>query len=197
MTSTYPCISCTITILCDIDGTLVENGATIPRAVWAVSKLRRLGLKLRFLTNTSRKPPELIYRMLQDLGFDIETVKIENSVTVCASMLFEQVNNSVWLLVPEAVHHLFDHCPKSTREPDFVVITDVREGFTYAPMNEAYLEIIGGAQIVAPHPTRFSYDDSSQHHLDSGAFIAGLEFGTEKEAIVTGKESTLLVGDNM
>ena len=40
-------------VLCDLDGTLYQDGAAIPGAPEALARLRGAGLCLRFVTNTS------------------------------------------------------------------------------------------------------------------------------------------------
>lgn len=174
-------------ILCDIDGTLVFQGRAISGAAQAVSDLRSAGIILQFLTNISSHPPESIAGQLSDHGFDIRPDEIETSVTACASLLAGDAE-SVWLLVPETVRHLFDRCRKDAENPDVVVVTDVHEGFSYAAMNEAYLKLSKGAQFVVPHRNMYWFNGTARC-LDAGAFIAGLEAATGQTATVTGKPS--------
>lgn len=175
-------------ILCDIDGTLQFQGRAISGAAQAVSDLREAGITLRFLTNISSLPPEGIADQLAELGFDIRAEEIETSVTACASLLAEDADSSVWLLVPDSVRHLFDHCREDSETPDIVVVTDVRDGLSYAAMNEAYLKLAQGARFVVPHRNMYWFNGSARC-LDAGAFITGLEAATGKTATVTGKPS--------
>jgi HAD superfamily hydrolase (TIGR01458 family) len=175
-------------ILCDIDGTLMFQGRAISGAARAVSDLRAAGLALRFLTNISSHPPERIANRLSNHGFDIRPEEIETSVTACASFLAADPESSVWLLVPDSVRHLFDHCRQDMENPDVVVVTDVRDGFSYAAMNEAFLKLSQGARFVVPHRNMCWFDDGARW-LDAGAFIVGLETATGKKATVTGKPS--------
>ncbi|MBU0738372.1 MAG: TIGR01458 family HAD-type hydrolase [Alphaproteobacteria bacterium] len=175
-------------ILCDIDGTLMFGGSAIPGAVEAISELRAAGIALRFLTNISSLAPDALAARLSQHGFDIQAEEIETSVTACASLLARDVDRTVWLLVPDSVRHLFDQCSQTTRNPDTVVVTDVRHGFSYAAMNEAYLMLSQGADFVVPHRTMYSVDERGRY-LDAGAFIAGLEAAIGRKATVTGKPS--------
>lgn len=175
-------------ILCDIDGTLMFGGSAIPGAAQAISELRAAGIALRFLTNISSVAPDTLAARLSEHGFDIHADEIETSVTACASFLSRSVDRSVWLLVPDTVRHLFNHCRQETHKPDTVVVTDVRHGFSYAAMNEAYHLLLQGAQFIAPHRTMYSVDHTGRY-LDAGAFIAGLEAATGRKPMVTGKPS--------
>ena len=58
-------------ILSDIDGTLYFKGAPISGAVETINKLRDLGMKLLFFTNTDSKSPKTVLKILQDYGFNI------------------------------------------------------------------------------------------------------------------------------
>jgi len=175
-------------VLCDIDGTLMFRGRAIPGAAQAVSDLRSAGIILRFLTNISSLPPESIAYELSSNGFDIRSDEIETSVTACASLLGGDAGSSVWLLVPDAVRHLFEECRKDAENPDIVVVTDVRDGFSYAAMNEAYLKLVNGARFIVPHRNMYWFSDTARC-LDAGAFIAGLEAATGQKATVAGKPS--------
>lgn len=174
------------TILCDIDGTLIFKDRPIPGAARAVSEMRSRGLKLRFLTNTSSLPPQAIADKLSGFGFDIGGDEIETSVSACASLLAQRPERSVWLLVPDAVRHLFDRNPQDADHPDDVVVTDVHHGFTYAAMNEAYLKLAAGARLVVPHRNMYWYK-GPEKCLDAGVYIAGLEVATGQTAVLTGK----------
>jgi ribonucleotide monophosphatase NagD (HAD superfamily) len=63
-------------ILTDIDGTLYFKGKPIPNSIETISKLRKAGLKLLFLTNKDSKSPSTVYKTLQEYGFDVNRDEI-------------------------------------------------------------------------------------------------------------------------
>ena len=177
-------------VLCDIEGTLMHRGVPIPGAAGAVRALRARGLALRFLTNIRSQPPQTIAQELAGSGFDIASEEIETSVTACVGFLAAQPRSRVLLMVPVPVRPLFASFPEDAQAPDYVVVTGISHGFTYVAINAAYLALCGGARLVAPHKSLFSFVEmgkGAERYLDAGAFIAGLEVASGQQAIVTGK----------
>mgnify|MGYP001826400176 FL=1 len=59
-------------LLLDLEGVLHEGGTSIPGAVGAVAEIERLGLPIRYLTNTTTKPRHAVAGGLRRLGFPVE-----------------------------------------------------------------------------------------------------------------------------
>ena len=77
-------------------------------------------------------------------------------------------------------------------QADFVVLGDCREGFTYARLNEALRQLMGGACLVALNKGRY-YLAEDGPVLDTGAFATMLEYAASTTAYVVGKPSTELL----
>jgi len=60
--------------------------------------------------------------------------------------------------------------------------------FSYLNLNRAFLELQAGADLYCLHRNRW-WQTASGPRLDAGAFVAGLEYSTGKEATVLGKPS--------
>jgi HAD superfamily hydrolase (TIGR01458 family) len=60
--------------------------------------------------------------------------------------------------------------------------------FTYMNLARAFAEIQSGAELYCLHKNKW-WQTSRGPLLDAGAFVAGLEYATEVEAIVLGKPS--------
>jgi HAD superfamily hydrolase (TIGR01458 family) len=58
--------------------------------------------------------------------------------------------------------------------------------FAYANLNRAFAELRGGARLVCLHKNRW-WQTAAGPLLDSGAFVAGLEYAAGTEAEVVGK----------
>jgi HAD superfamily hydrolase (TIGR01458 family) len=76
---------------------------------------------------------------------------------------------------------------KSDRVHRAVVVGDAGEAFHYASLNRAFRELIDGAVLIALAKNRSFKDDDSSLSLDAGAFVAALEFATQRTALVLGK----------
>jgi HAD superfamily hydrolase (TIGR01458 family) len=177
-------------ILFDIDGTLVGAGKTLPGAPEAVACARRLGLAVRFLTNTTSRGPAQIASDLRSRGFVIEEDEIQTAATACVEYLKSRPGITCHLIMPSSVRPMFDGIATDEREPDVVVICDIGEHFNFQVLNEAFLMLRAGAELVAPQKGLFWFDQDGPK-LDCGSFIVGLEAATGKEATVTGKPSAL------
>jgi HAD superfamily hydrolase (TIGR01450 family) len=69
-----------------------------------------------------------------------------------------------------------------------VVIGDSPDEATYDNLNRAFRLIRGGAQLIAMHKNRWWLTPAGPT-LDSGAYVAGLEYAASVKALVLGKPS--------
>jgi len=67
------------------------------------------------------------------------------------------------------------------------VIGDAGEDFTFDALNAAFRELMRGAEFVALANNRSFMDDDGGISLDTGAFVAALEFSAERKGTVLGK----------
>jgi len=69
-----------------------------------------------------------------------------------------------------------------------VIVGDVGKSWDYDLMNRVFRMVIGGAELVALHKGRY-WQVEDGLRMDIGAFVAGLEYATGKQATVIGKPS--------
>jgi len=65
---------------------------------------------------------------------------------------------------------------------------ETAEVFSYGRLNQAYAELREGARLVCLHKNKW-WQTSRGPLLDSGAFVAGLEYACDRDATVLGKPS--------
>jgi HAD superfamily hydrolase (TIGR01458 family) len=70
--------------------------------------------------------------------------------------------------------------------PDYVLIGDLGEGFTYERLNGAFRHLMEGAELLALQKNRYWQTDVGLS-LDAGPFVAALEFASGEKASVVGK----------
>ena len=75
----------------------------------------------------------------------------------------------------------------SDRANRAVVVGDAGEEFRYASLNRAFRELIAGASLIALAKNRSFKDADGKLSLDAGAFVAALEFASQRTALVLGK----------
>lgn len=177
-------------LLIDIDGTLLHEGRALPGAVEAVQRLRAAGVRLRFMTNTSARPPEQIAGKLRAAGFSVETSEVFSSVQAAALHLATRPDRKCLFLIDPAIRPALAAFTASEKDADTVVMGDMGEAITFRLLNQAFRRIRDGAELVVlqKNPFWFSADGPT---LDCGAFAAALEFATGREALVVGKPNPL------
>jgi HAD superfamily hydrolase (TIGR01458 family) len=68
----------------------------------------------------------------------------------------------------------------------YVLVGDVRECLSYAAFDAAFRHLMAGAELLALQRGRY-FLRSDGPHLDTGAFVALLEYASAKQARVLGK----------
>jgi HAD superfamily hydrolase (TIGR01458 family) len=178
-------------ILLDIDGVLAISGGAIPGAAAAVSRLRRDGHRLRFVTNTTTRSRAGLVRELRDSGFELESDELQTTATAAARTLAGR--RVLALTMPSVVEDL-EGIQLVGMNADAVLIGGCDEGdetgrvFSYLNLLRAFHELEGGADLYCLHKNRW-WQTAEGPRLDAGAFVAGLEYAAEVEATVIGKPS--------
>jgi HAD superfamily hydrolase (TIGR01458 family) len=172
----------------DLDGTLYSGGEAIPGAASAVANLRDSGIRLCFATNTTRRPRSALVERLAAMGIGVDAEELFTAPVAAAGWLAQQGARSLSLLLPEATFEEFEAFERDQASPDFVVVGDLAEGWSFEILNTAFRALLAGARLVAIQKNR-SWDAGSGLQLDAGPFVAALEFATGQEAVLVGKPS--------
>lgn len=173
--------------LFDMDGVWFVGESAVPGAPRALERIRERCLPLRLVTNTTTRTREQLSGKLRDLGVEIRPDEIINSTQAALLYLKSQGTPSCHLLVADDIRPLFAAFPKSDT-PDFVVIGDIGDAWSYDVLNRAFRMVMDGARVLALHKGRY-WQVEDGLNLDIGAFVAGLEYATGGEAVVAGKPS--------
>lgn len=172
--------------LIDLDGVLYIDKRVIPGAVETMGWLRRQEFPLRFLTNTTMRSRRSLVRKLRGLGLQAEPHEMFSTAVVAARWLKTQGISRVHLMLTEDAQLDFAGFQITTSHPDAVVVGDMGQDFNYEILNEAFLSVKGGARLIALQKNRFWVTENGLA-LDAGAFVAALEYATEREAELVGK----------
>jgi HAD superfamily hydrolase (TIGR01458 family) len=179
-------------ILLDIDGVLQVSGEAIPGAVEAVGRLRSDGHTLRFVTNNSTRPRDTLAGELRGIGFALDEAEIQ---TTPRAAVRELGGRRVLALVMAAIVPDLEGLELVGDNADAVLIggcdetLEPNQVFSYMNLGRAFNEIQAGASFYCLHKNRW-WQTSRGPMLDSGAFVAGLEYATGVEATVLGKPSS-------
>ncbi|SFU03909.1 TIGR01458 family HAD-type hydrolase [Halomonas saccharevitans] len=172
-------------VLLDISGVLTEDGEALPGAVEAVARLASSGLRLRFLTNTSRKTSAAVCEELKRLGFDVAPEQVFTAPGAIRRHL-ERHRLRPYLLIHENLEPEFADLPGDA--PNAVVLGDAEQRLDYAHLDEAFRLLLEGAPLIAVGTNRY-FRENGTLHLDAGPFVRALEVAAGSEARILGKPS--------
>lgn len=173
-------------ILFDLDGVLYVGHASIKGAAEAVARIRRSGFFCRFITNTTTKSIHSLHQKLAGLGFAVDANEILSAPQAAAEWLRSKVNASCHLVLNDEVKGAFAGVRHESTKPDYVIIGDIGDSWSYALLNQIFNMLMGGSELIALHEGKF-WQTEDGLHLDIGAFVKGLEYASGKKAIVIGK----------
>jgi HAD superfamily hydrolase (TIGR01458 family) len=179
-------------ILLDIDGVLHVSGEAIAGAGDAVEALRIDGHRLRFVTNNTTRARERLAEELRGIGIDVDSAEVSTTPLAAATLL---AGRRVLALTMGAVRDdLLSRLELVDENADVVLVGGADETdesgrvFSYENLNGAFAALEGGASLVCLHRNRW-WQTSRGPLLDSGAFVAGLEYAAGVEAQLVGKPS--------
>lgn len=169
-------------VLIDLAGVLHTGDEALPGAVLALARLRASGLALRFLTNTTRTPSNILFAKLQRMGFTLAAGEIQTAALAARTLVRSRGLRPLWLVHPDIAAEMGD----SSLDPDVVVLGDMGHHFTYPVLNRAFRLLMDGLPLMAMARNRY-FMEADGLSLDMGAFVAGLEYSAGVTAEVTGK----------
>jgi HAD superfamily hydrolase (TIGR01458 family) len=177
-------------ILLDIDGVLHVSGEAVPGAPDAVRSLRDQGHRLRFVTNNTTRARSALAGELQSIGFDLESEEITTTPLAAGKLL--QRKRVLALVMSSIRDDLAQYVELVEDGADAVLLggadesEETAEVFSYDRLNQAYAELREGARLVCLHKNKW-WQTNRGPLLDSGAFVAGLEYAAGVEADIVGK----------
>jgi ribonucleotide monophosphatase NagD (HAD superfamily) len=143
--------------LLDLDGVLYLGPDAVPHAAPAVTRARRAGMRLAFVTNNASRRPEVVAAHLTALGMDAEPEDVVTSAQA-------------------AGRYVAARLPAGSR-----VLVIGTEGLA-----EAAIAIRDGALWVAGNRDS-TYPSERGPLPGNGAFVAALEVATGRSPVVVGK----------
>ena len=179
-------------ILLDVDGVLHVSGEPIPGAAGAVARLRENGHRLRFVTNTTTRSRAQLTAELRAQGFELKDDEVQTGAAAAARALS---GKRVLALTMHALIADLDDLELVGEGADAVLLGGADETpeanlvFSYMNLARAWAELEAGAELYCLHRNRW-WQTKHGPMLDSGAFVAGLEYAAQVEATVLGKPSS-------
>ena len=180
-------------LLVDLDGVLYVADEPVEGAREAVEALRRGGLTLRFVTNTTERSRAQTVDKLGRLGFVVEPEEVITPAALARRRCVEAGHRTVALIMNDDVKRDFEGLEEESEAPDAVIMGDLGEAFGFEILNRAFRMVMDGAELVALQKNRFWLTGDGLS-LDAGPFVAAIEYATGREAVVVGKPSASFFG---
>lgn len=184
-------------LLLDLDGVLISRGEAIPGTVAALGRLRDRSVPVVVLTNTSLVSRATLAGQARALGFDLPADRIVSALSATAAWTARHLpGEPLFVLASEdargefAGQRLLDAA--AADGPDAraaaVIVGDSPEALEWANVNRAFRLVRAGARLIAMHRNPWWLTPAGAT-IDSGAYVAGLEFATGRRATLVGKPS--------
>jgi HAD superfamily hydrolase (TIGR01458 family) len=179
-------------ILLDVDGVFHVSGEPIAGGAEAVRRLRDAGHRLRFVTNNTTRTRADLAEDLRRMGLELDDDEVQTTPRAAARALS---GKRVLALTMHAIVGELDGVELVGEDAEAVLIGGADETpetslvFSFMNLARAFHELEAGAELYCLHRNRW-WQTKNGPLLDAGAFVAGLEYAADTEAIVLGKPST-------
>lgn len=189
-------------LLLDLDGVIVLAGQAIPGAVEAMAALEARRMPYRIVTNTSAVSRTTLARWATGLGATIPAERFQSALSASAAWTGRTYPDApLYVLASEDARQEFagqrllthDEAGRPGATAAAVVIGDSPEDVSYDNLNRAFRLLRGGATLVGMHRNPWWLTPEGPT-LDSGAFVAGLEFAAGTRARIVGKPAPAFFG---
>ena len=179
-------------ILLDVDGVFHVSGDQNPGGADAVRRLRSDGHRIRFVTNNTTRTRAQQAEDLRAMGLELDEEELQTTPRAAAHALR---GKRVLALTMHAIVGELDGVELVGEDAEAVLLGGADETpesnlvFSFMNLARAFHELQAGAELYCLHKNRW-WQTKDGPLLDAGAFVAGLEYAADTEAIVLGKPST-------
>jgi HAD superfamily hydrolase (TIGR01458 family) len=175
----------TSAFLFDLDGVFYNDTQPIPGGAEVIAQLRTAGVPFRFVTNTTSKGRVALAKKLQSYGVSAKPREIFCPAVAAAAFLREQNASGVFFTTLDT-HDEFDGVREDLVQPDYVVLGDLGDEWTYAKLNQVLRYLLDGARMMALGMSRY-WRANDGPRLDVGPIASAFSYATGQPPIVLGK----------
>ena len=174
-------------LLIDLEGVLYSDNKLIPGSIEAIKEFRKNNLKLRFLTNTTTTPRNLIFNKLKDFGFNIKEEEIFTPIIATKNYLRDNRVKKIALVTNVEIIEEFNDYEITQKNPEVVIMGDVYKNFKWEILDRIFkLVYLENSALIALHQNKYSMRDG-KISLDLGPFVKAIEYSSGKKSILMGK----------
>ena len=174
-------------LLIDLEGVLYSDNKLIPGSVETIKKFRELGLKLRFLTNTTTAPRKFILEKILNFGFDIDELEIFTPIVATKNYLRDNGIKKISLFTSIEIIEEFIDYEITQKNPEAVIMGDIYKNFNWEILDQIFkLVYLDNSALIALHQNKYCMRDD-KISLDLGPFVKAVEYASNKKSILMGK----------
>ncbi|HYN47868.1 MAG TPA: HAD-IIA family hydrolase [Candidatus Nanopelagicales bacterium] len=182
-------------LVLDADGVLVMRGAALPGAAEALARLHERGTPYRVATNLSAAHRESVAARFAGMGLPVPPERIVTALSATAEHVRRTYPGQPVFVItrPDGLREFGDHPLMGPAQADAddarvaaVVLGDGDHDLSYENLDRAFRLIRRGADLIAMHRNGWWYTSKGET-IDTGAFVAALEYATSTRARLTGK----------
>lgn len=141
-------------VLIDLSGTLHVDNFAIKGSQKALEKLKKSGLKVKFVTNTSKENVQAICERLQSLNFNLSKDEIYSSLSASKHLVLSSGLRPFLMLTDSAKQDFLD---VDTDDPNAIVVGLSPKHFQHEDMTLALRLLLEGAKLIAINKARFVF----------------------------------------
>ena len=181
-------------LLLDLDGVLILKERAIPGAIDAMATLERIGMPFFVVTNTSLVSRDTLSEIGERLGFRTPPDRFHSALSATAALCAERYAGRPLFVIASADART-EFAGQALITPDdvdggagvaAVVLGDSPEELSRDNLDRAFRLVRSGAKLIGMHRNAWWLTPRGPT-LDSGAFLAGLEYATGVRAEIVGK----------
>ena len=148
--------------------------------MFRLCRLRRSGLRYKFVTNTTKESQNFLYERLKSIGFDIEKNEIFTSLIAARDFIRNEKLRPHLLLEDSAMEDFQDVTKElvDNNKGEAVVVGLAPSKFNYDTLNDSFDKLLNGARLVAIHQGRY-YRTTKGLALGPGPFVKALAYGAD------------------
>ena len=173
-------------VLFDLDGVFYVSNQAIDGGQKTIDLLRKNDIPIRFITNTTTKPRNIICDKLNTFGLKVYENEMFSASYIGINYLRSIGSPPCHLLIHENIYSDYAEFEMKNEKPEYVVIGDRGHVWNYDDINQAFNFLKRGAKLITLHKGKY-FQTSSGLEIDIGAFVAGLEYSSGKQTISLGK----------
>jgi HAD superfamily hydrolase (TIGR01458 family) len=173
-------------VIFDLDGVLEFQGKVYPGAVKLLDSLRRKGIHIRVLSNSTLKSRRSCTEKLNKKGFSVYEHEVVTASFATAQYLETLNPRSCWVMLKGEGLEEFRNFRHDPDNPEYIVLGDFREDFNFQNLNKALQLLCKGAKLIVMI-TETVDNSMGELELTVGAYGKMLEDAAGIKATYIGK----------